>query len=178
MNENQITQVTNEQMIALKALADTNMKVSEVKATLIKIEETKQEYFKIREEETIKRINKIISESSKILKEAQLNYYETTQFHHTTASYADALATAHSILLQNVSDFDKRQVLWEKSMKEQEDILNEIKKGIVIENVRILNDKKGIERAQKKIEQDKVLIESRQAQIKSALAVLDKKKNG
>lgn len=177
MNETQITQVNNEQMNALKALSETNMKVSEAKATLIKIEETKQQYFKIREKETNERIDKILIESASLLQEARLNYYETTQFHHTTASYADAVKTAHETLLQNVKEFEERNTIWEQSMKKQEANLNEIKKVITIEKVRILNDKKNIEQNQKIIENDKRLIESRQEQIKSALEVL-KKKNG
>lgn len=143
MNE---TIVTTEQMNALKALSETNMKVSEAKATLIKIEETKQRYFKLRDDEAKARVANIVAESAEALEQARQNYYETTQLYHTVSSFAIALLETSESVHGMVADFEREKLAWDISLKEQESSLATLRQEIDSDALKIQGEKEGIKR--------------------------------
>ncbi len=171
-------QVSAEQMNSLKALADTNLQVSKAQEALFALQESETEYLVEREKKALERISAVITGSAEALREANQNYYETTQFYNTTASFAQQLTNQYELFKSVVSDFDLKNAQWESHIATEEKKLSDIRQQIKTDQVRIENDKKAIERANKSIEKEKQVIESRQAQIKHALEVLKEKQNG
>lgn len=171
-------EVTSEQMNSLKALADTNLQVSKAQEVLFALQKTETEYLVSREKKALERISNIIIGSADALREANQNYYETTQFYNTTASFAQQLTNQYELFKSVVDDFDEKNKQWELHIASEENRLSEMIQQIKSDKIRIENDKKAVERANKNIEKEKQIIESRQAQIKSALEVLKEKQHG
>lgn len=150
--------VTTEQMNSLRALADTNMKVSEAKALLIKIEETKLQYFKLRETETNERIAKLLADSNETLIQARNNYYETTQFYNTISSFADSLKASYSSFQGLLTDFQQRDIAWKKNMTEQEKMVADLRKEAQLEKTLIESEKQTILIRQKNLDEERVRV--------------------
>ena len=75
--------ITTEKMEALKALADANVKVSEVRGTIAKLKSEESAYLEEREKKALERIQIILDESESVLKEALSNYKAIHQFAKT-----------------------------------------------------------------------------------------------
>lgn len=168
-------ELDHEKMNLVKVLADTNMKISEAKAALFKLQENETEYLELREKKAVARIQKMLEDSRELLTETEQNYNEVHRFHETVSKFAEYLVSSHVKFSELLEDFKKRSEVWDAYVDKQNSDLSEIRKNIKSDQVRIINDREGIDRAMKKIESEKSVIESRQAQIKIALEVLNKK---
>ena len=155
---NEIT-VTKDQHDALKTLADTNMKISEAKNALFKLQETETAYLTAREEKAMGRINKMFEDSKDILTQTQKNYNETQQFHNTVSSFAESLVEAHKKFQALLADFDSRNDVWEKEVSHHEKQVTEIKHRIEEDKAKNANEKKNLELAKKSLEIEKKRLE-------------------
>lgn len=170
-----IHELDKKTMDALQTLADTNVKISEAKASLLAIQQSETTYLEEREKKAIAKINDILDASDGIIKKIHSNHHEVTQFYNTVSSYVSFIAEIQEKLDLLIGEFNKQSDLWNKKTKEQEKKLGEIQKTLEIQQKNIETDKKSLERQKKSIEKEKLLIESRQAQIANALQVLAKK---
>lgn len=165
-------------MDSIKALADTNIKISEAKNVLFKLQETETEYLVAREEKAIQRIQKGVEDSRNLLEEVKNNHNAVQEFYRTVCGVSDFLEKAQTDFFSLLENFNRKSELWEKEYQKQCDEVAQVKRNNEVEKVKIHNDTISNQKTLKKITEEKSKIESRQAQIKSALEVLNKKQNG
>lgn len=165
--------ITKEKMDAMKDLAQTNIKVSEARNLLFKLQEDETSYLEMREKKVMNRINFTIEESRKVIEETKSNWTEIKSLYTVASDMVSTLNKLSLSLTESVTDFIEMNEQWERDIGKQQDDLEEIRRELKIENSVIENDKKDIKRHRKLIEEEKTLIESRQAQIKSALRELE-----
>lgn len=163
-------------MDSIKALADTNLKISEAKNLLFKIQEEESNYLIERENKAIIKIQETLDSSRDLIKETKENYQEVHDLAHSASQFAGELIAFYEKLQDIKENFDKKSEIWEESVKKQNEEMSEIRKSIDIDKLIIENDKKSIEDAKIHIKSEYKRIESRNSQIKSALEVLNSKK--
>lgn len=139
--------VSKEQMEALKALADTNIKISEAKGALFKLQETETEYLVVREKKAMDRIEKTIADSREFVDEAKKNYEEVKDFALEASSFAESLIKARGIFHKLLEEFEERNVIWEQDIGQQQDEIAEEKKNLKAQKVVIENDRKSLTKA-------------------------------
>lgn len=134
-------------MDAFKALADTNMKISEAKGILFKLQETETVYLEVREKKVMERIEKVVNESQDLVNEAKENYQEIVEFGRSASDFSKSLVSLHDLYKKVLTDFEERNVLWEKQIGEDQDTLIELRNGMKVERTQINNDLKSLEKA-------------------------------
>lgn len=153
------TIVEKQKMESLKALADTNMSISEAKGILFKLQETETEYLVEREKKAVARIQKSLEESDSLIKETYANYEEIKNLSNTVSLFSNFLSESYTKFQEMVSFFSEQSNLWEKDMQRQERQISEIKEKMKAERIIIQNDKESIERRQKQLKDDQRRIE-------------------
>lgn len=171
-------QVTHEQMNSLKALADTNIEISNAKEVLFKLQETETQYIIDREKRVMERINKIVQDSGDTLAQAYENYHETTRFYETVSSFASFLSDSYESFRETVSKFDEKCQLWEQGMLIQEKSVADLLQIIKNDKIRIENDRKGIEAKNKSLEREEIRLIDMRGTLEREIERLNNKKNG
>lgn len=149
-------------MNSVKALADTNLKISEAKNLLFKLQEDETEYLINREKKALDKISKVFVESKDLLDKTHQNYEEIHQFCKTVSEYADFLAENHSKFQDMLATFHKRNELWEENVKKINQELADQRHAIKQDTEAITEREKRISEAKENIKKEKELIESRQ----------------
>lgn len=139
----------------MKALASTNMKVSEVQANLLKLQATEAEYLKQREEKAQARISALLERSHEIISRIGKNYSDVKDFSNSLSTFAGFLLEAQSSFELLQESFEEKTKTWDETIKAQEKKTKEVEKALLVESARIETEKKTIEQAKKKIEEDK-----------------------
>lgn len=172
-------EITKDQMILQKAMAETTMKISMAKAELFKLQEAETIYLVEREKRAMEKINQTVTDNQSLIDEAKNNVEIVQKWSESLVSFSDFLDGLHAQFLELLEDFNQRNDAWEKKLNDQLSEIAEMRKHIRADQIRITNDRKGIERREKLLADKQEVIESRQAQIKSALEILkQKEKNG
>lgn len=162
-------------MDSAKELAATNIKISEAKNIIFKLQEDETTYLEEREKKALVRIDKVLDDSRDLLAKAHENYNEVHEFCRTINEFASFLSETQSKFQDLLTEFKDRDDAWGNEVKRREKEFADLRTAIDIDKTIIENDKKTIEKAKESIEKDKAVIESRQHQIKVALEVLNKK---
>ena len=153
-------EISKQQMEGMRGLADTNIKISDAKNILFKLEETETEYLEEREKKAVKRIQQVLEDSKDVLDMVQKNYYEVTQFNNTVSSFADSVMELYGKLVTCLDKFDEKSDLFEKETLRQSNEFNEIKKQIKIDQVSNENEKSNIEKAKESLAERERKLES------------------
>lgn len=165
-------ELEKEKMDAMKALADTNMKVSEAKVTLANIKKLESSYLQEREQKVIAMIDSILAQSKDIIDEARGNYKQVVDLFNTVSSFSKFLTEIHDGLLKTMESFSAHTKEWEKSVKLREDEIGDIKKQIRCDQVRIENEKKGIEQTKLSLEKQQRIINDQRGTLERAFTRL------
>lgn len=150
----EIQELNKENMDTVKELAATNIKISEAKNILFKLQEQETEYLEEREKKALARIDKVLEDSRELLANAKGNYEEIHEFCRTITSFAEFLSEAHTKFGGVLESFKERNDEWNKELDRQNAELAEIRKNITIERSLLANEKKNIEEARKSIEKE------------------------
>lgn len=164
--------VDKEKMDSLKALAETNMKVSETKNILIKLEETETEYLVGREKKAMERIQKVHDDSADLLKETHSNYELTSSLLTSVSASADFLGTAYEQFKGLLTDFEERNEVWEKNCEKWEANAAEVRQKIKVDQVKLENAKKSQEIREKAIENSLIKLADDEGTLKRAIGRL------
>lgn len=143
--------VTKEQMESLKALSDVNIKISEARNLLFKLQEEETEYLVGREKKAMERIQKVIEDSQSMVREANENYSQIQQLLNGVSDFAGKLQKMQEDFQGLLADFEERNVEWERTVGKQQDGIVDIRNQLKIEQVQIKNDKETIELTQKRL---------------------------
>lgn len=161
-------ELSHETMKSMEALAQTNIKISEAKNLLTKLQEEETEYLIEREKKALSKIEKAYEESRDLIKQTDDNYEKIKELHNTVAQVCNFITESYEKLGGLRETFNKRSDLWEREYQRQCTELGIIKKDIETQQKRIKKDEEGIEEKRKGIEEQKALIESRQQQLSQA----------
>lgn len=164
-----IIEVTKEHMEALKALSDTNMKIGEARATLIKLEEQETSYLEEREKKVLARIQKVLDDSKELLAEAQANYTQIRELRNTVSSVTDFLSKAYEAFMGMLKDFREKNDLWDNKVSEIEEGFAKIRQEINNDKVRIKNDREALERWEKSLDLQRKKIDSDRGELDRAI---------
>lgn len=169
--------VSAEQMEALKALSEMNLKVSEAKRNLIELEETETEYLVKREKKALLTINRAYEDSKQLIDETKNNYQKIREVLGLISESTTFISEMQGKFKSLISDFEAQCVEWDKKYQEEIRELSEVRQQVKVDRIKLESERKVIERERKALENEKKVIESRQTQIKSALELI-KKSNG
>lgn len=152
--------ISQQEMQSLKALSDLNIKISEAKNLLFKLQEEETEYLSIREKKAMDRIQKVVDDSKEMVKQADENHGEIKLLFNEVSGFADKLLKTQDIFHGLLSEFEESNVEWERDIGKQQDDLAEIHKMLNVEKVKIENDKQSLVIASKKLADDQRKLDS------------------
>lgn len=161
--------VGKEQMESLKALAETNLKLSEAKNLLFKLQEEETAYLQAREKKALDRIKKTVEESRELVRVAEENHSEIKNLYIETSNFAENLVKLQEDFKLMLESFEERNISWEKDIGKQQDDIAQIKKEMKIEKLQIENDIKSLERSRQKLEEDQKKLKSDRGTIERAI---------
>jgi len=159
--------ITKEKMDSIKALADMSVKISDAKATLANLENTETEYLTKREKKAQVQIEKILKDSENLLNKTHKNYEEINTFCNVVSSYVDVLDKVYEKFQKMLTDFNKRNEMWDKKIETQTLKFSALEKQLKQDSETIKIREARIDETNENIKKEKELIESRQ----SALAI-------
>lgn len=141
-------------MDSVKELAATNLKISEAKNIIFKLQEDETVYLEEREKKALVRIDKVLEDSRELLDLTKGNYNEVHEFCKTISSFANFLSEAHTKFGGVLESYKERNDEWNIEIDRQNAELEEIRKNITIERSLLANEKKNIEKAREGIEKE------------------------
>lgn len=154
-----ITQVDAQKMDALKALSETNLKVSDARVNLANLKEEEGQFIKERENNAVKRVQEIFEESRLVLNEAAHNYQMTTELASTTTDFSSFLLDAYDKFKDIRTSFAEHRTKWEEEVKKREEQLGELKKHVEVDRKLVETSKGTIEKALKSLEVERKKID-------------------
>lgn len=161
-----IQTTTKEHMDSLKELADTNVKISEAKNLLFKLQEEETDYLIAREKKAMDKINNVLLESKELLEQTHSNYNEVHQFCQTVSGYVDSMTLLYQRFQDMNQVFHSKNEIWEENLK----IINQ---ELADQRHEIQRDKKQIEEREKAIAEQKESIKRELELIESRRQALE-----
>lgn len=142
-------------MDSMKALADTNVKVSEARAIFEDIKKTESVFLVERERKALIIIDKVIVDSKTILDEAKGNYDQVMDLYRTISEFSEFLSKEYTSFKSLLDDFDRRNIEWTAQTNLRQTEIDAIMVQINSDKVRIKNDREGIDRDRDKLAIDR-----------------------
>lgn len=167
-------EISKQHMDTLKALADTNVKISEAKALLENLKSQETTYLEEREKQTMEVIEKCFAQSEDLVQKIKHNYEDIQHLFNTATSHTHFLSENYKKFNDLLDEFNKKSQIWEKRVAEEEEKIADMRKQIEIDSVKISEERKVMDSIGKQLAKEKTLIESRQAQLKAALSLIKK----
>lgn len=161
--------VSKQEMQALQALADTTLRVSAAKASLIKLEETETEYLVSREKKAVDRIQAAFDASKGLVEETNKNYELIADFATSVREGATFLAEAYEKFTAFCTEKTAFFEAWERDIKNQEETVNGLRKLLKVEKVVIESDKRGIETTKRALSEQSRKIEDDRGTLERAV---------
>lgn len=151
-----IEELEQKKMDIMKELASTNIKISDAKNLVLKLQEEETEYLVNREKKALAKVDNVLAESKDLLNRTHENYEEIHQFCQTVSQYADFLKETQDKFQDMLLLFERKNELWEENIKKinqeiadqrhiiKQDTENiEKREKIIIESTERLNKEKG-----------------------------------
>lgn len=159
----EITELEKSKMDSMKELADTNIKISEAKNLLFKLQEDETQYLVVREKKALEKIQKALDDSKELLDKTHKNYEKIHEFCQSVSSYADFLSETHKKFQEMLEVFKSRNQIWDGNAKQHYEELARQRKIVEQDTQAIEQREKQIKEAQEGLEKDRKRIESLQA---------------
>ena len=156
-------------MDSVKELADTNIKISEAKNILFKLQGDEKSYLDSREVKALEVVQKVLNDSAELLKEAKGNYLEIHELCTTANQFVQFLLEGYAQFQNIVKDFNEHSELWEQKIRKREGDLAEVRRGLEVDKTVMANDRKSLETAKKQFLNDKKKLESDQGTLQRAI---------
>lgn len=164
-------EISQQNMQAINEFAKTNMLISEAKNSLFKLQENEKQYIEEREKLAVEAVNDVLKNSKKLLDETLKNTKEMEEFHESVRQFAETLGNIQDRVEEDVNDFTKRTIEWEKSIKSQQDEIAESRKHLKIERNELDNDKKTLKSKETSLKNLEKHLQSRQQSLEASYKV-------
>lgn len=169
-------EVTKQHMDALKALSDTNLKVSEARNTLTKLQETETEYLVSREKKAVEKVQKVLELSHNLVEETNKNYEYLESLARTIHDGGKFLSEAQEKFHALIEAKDEHYKLWERDIKNQEETIASLMKGLKIKETEIESGKKQIELGNRKVQEEVIRMKDERGTLDRAIIRLKDKR--
>lgn len=166
MNE---TEVTKQHMEALQALAKVNLLVSDTRSLLSKLQETETEYLVSREKKVIDRIQAVFDSSQALIEQTNKNYDLITDFAKSVEIGAKFLEKVVESFEKLTNSFEEKQKLWERDIKNQEETITGLAKGLKIESLVIEGNRKSLDERNLKLNEKETKMNDERATLDRAI---------
>ena len=147
----EIIEIEKQKMDALSGLASLNMKISDARSSLLKIEEQESDYIKEREVRVSKKITDLLEESAGILKKVSENYEEVHEFVGIVTGFSDFLEQSHERLQKLRKTQENNEEEWSKTIEKQQKEIDAIKDGIKVDRTVLDKDKESLLRKEQSL---------------------------
>lgn len=161
---------------ALTALSNVNLKISEARNTLIKLEEIETEYLVSRENKAMDRIKNVLESSKELVAETNKNYEIIKDFARSVTQSSNFLTEAHKSFSELIDEKDKYYQSWEKDIKNQEEAIVQIQNGLKIQMTAVESGKKQIEVGKSNLETERRKIEDMRGRLQQTIRRFNIKK--
>lgn len=156
-------------MKSAQALAATNLQISEARVALTALQEEETAYLVTREKKATDRIQKVVDESRHLVTEMQGNYQEVHELLQTASDFAVSLVKIHASFSEALSEFEEKNIAWEKSIGKQQDDIEEVRKVLNVDKTKVKNDQKTIELRNKAIENEWIRLKDERGTLTRAI---------
>lgn len=156
----EIQELEREKMEVVREISATNLKISEAKNLLFKLQEEETEYLEKREQKALEKVQKVLAESRDLLEVTTGNYDLIHEFCKTLSGYADFLEEAHEKFGKMLEHFDERNAEWDKNAKLQHGEIARQRK--IVEG-----DKKALEEREKRMDEKAESLKAQREHIES-----------
>lgn len=158
-------------MDAMKVLGETNLKISEAKNILTKLQSTEAEYIQKREAKALEQIQKNLKDSKDIIDKTNSNYLKVKELNESVCSIVDYLDGVLSALNKTIETFDTVSSKFYDDVKSQKLEIENIEKALKLDVFQIQSEKKNIDRREKVLTDMKKHIESREESLKKSYKI-------
>ncbi len=149
----EIHEVEKQKMEVIQALATVNMKVSEAKGLLSKLEEQETEYLIEREARVMARIGKVLEESQQAIIDAHGNYAEKQKVAQSLSDFVTLLVETCEKFEKMREAYDEKTIVWENKVKTDETRLAELQRLIKVDGELLKEGKDALDRRENKLKQ-------------------------
>lgn len=173
----QITTLDNQKMAVMQELSKTQMLIAGMKAEMLSLDASKENFFTLRENEVLGRIHKLLNSSRDWLEETKTNFQQVHEFYETVKTFADAVAGVQKEVSALVADFGKEAGEIKQKLDAREADIAKLRKTLDIDQGAFKRDKKFFQEQKKELDQTRRLIASERASLKIAYRIM-KEENG
>ena len=152
--------IDKQKMDSLTALANTNIAISQAKATLEALKSEESAYIQDREQRAVAKIQSILTNSKEVLTESLQNYLSVHELSKTAGEFAQKIQDVYAQFGKLQETFAEATSEWEKEISDSQIILNEIKRLNKIDKIQIKNDQEAIVRQRKLLHDSEVKLAS------------------
>lgn len=172
----EIIEIEKARMDSLKALSETNMKVSESRVALAQLQEQVDAFILDREEKALNKISEMLEQSKATLQETHDNYDAVHSLARTASEFAAYLTESFAKLTAIRTTFDEKTALWGKEVEKTTEKYAEIQKLLKIDRDILKNDREGLEKEKRKLEIERIKLKDEWGTLERAIARLKQNK--
>ncbi len=158
----ELHQLEQTKMQIMSELANTNLKISEAKNVIFKLQEEETEYLIEREKKALGKIQNVLQESRNLIEETHQNYAQVEEFCQTLVGFSDFLNESHDKMSLMLETFKKKNELWDENVKIQYEEIARQRKIVEQDTKAIESREQRIEEARLNLVKEREQIESRQ----------------
>jgi len=144
-NNPKLVQVDQEKMAALKALADTNILVSDAHTALADIKGLEASYLVEREGKAAAAVDRILDESEETLRQARENYAAVATLASDTRAVSGRVTDLLGAVKGVMERFREKAAIWEKNVEDRERRLEEAKTSFAVQKKVLDNERKSLD---------------------------------
>lgn len=156
-------------MDSMRALADTNIKVSEARVALSNIKEAESKYLAEREQKALLVVDKAIKDSAELLAEAKGNYQQIIDLYRTMSEFSAFLGKEYESFKSLMTEFDERSRAWEAAASKREAAISELRVQIEADKVRIKNDSAAVAADRERLAVDRIKLNDDRGVVERAI---------
>lgn len=161
--------VTKEHMDALKALSEVNLKVSEARNLLVKLQEQETEYLVSREKKAVDAVQNVLAQSHELVEETNKNYDYLQNLSKSVSEGVRFLAEASEAFKSLAELKDEHYTLWERDIKNLESTVTSLRNGLKVGLEAIESDKRQVEAGNAKLKEDQRKLNDDRKEVERAI---------
>jgi len=148
MNE---IETTKKHMEALQALSGVNIKISEARETLAKLEKDKDAFLEARALDEVARLTQVLADSKQLIDSIDANYGEITELATIVKETAASLVSIHDGFAAYVRSFEKYQQERNAQLDARAGEVREMAQAVKVDRAKLKNEMISLEGVKKNI---------------------------
>ncbi len=162
-------------MGVMNEIANGNLKVAGMKADLKKLLADKEDFFKLRENELLGRINTLFNDSKHLLDETKANYSLVHEYYVTLTQFSEWLKQGQLEFEEVVEDFKVQSVEVQRELDAKIEHVSRIRKIMADEKAGIEKDRAFINSQKQSLAKEKVQFAQQLNELRIAMQALKRK---